>query len=435
MKNRYLKMVIVLLLCTSLVACNGLFSSEENNAENSEPKPEVIPKAVNEFKPIMNQNPGKFSGGKYNEAAVKKELDTFPKNLSDEEYFDRLVYLFAENYQPPYATMQTIDPSIHVNETTPDGKVRIPNLEKFNVQIILDASGSMAGKVSGGQKMDLAKQAIQNFSKSIPKSANVSLRVYGHKGSGSDSDKNVSCQSNEVVYPMSPYHESNFNSALNRFKPMGWTPLASAIQAAKEDMQKHHGENVKNIIYVVSDGIETCGGDPVAAAKSLSQAGGKPVVNIIGFDVDDAGQKQLKEVANAANGQFKSVQSQEDLDNYLENEKNRIEREWRYWGAASRNKVSEIWSEKYKELGKAKDEVYRLEKREEKRIKKAIDYLAGSGIIKDKSGITSLVWDRHLCITSGNWDEFNRVSNLLGKERDAEKERIEKKEEEGASKL
>lgn len=430
MKNKYLRLVVIFLLCISLVACN--FSSTD---ADEKPKEKVIPKAVNDFKTIMNQNPGKFAGGKYNEEAVKKELDTFPKNLSDEEYFDRLVYLFAENYQPPYAIMQTIDPSIRINEASPNGKVQIPELEKFHVQILLDASGSMSGKVSGGQKMDLAKQAIMNFSKSIPKSASLSLRVYGHKGSGSNSDKNVSCQSNEVVYPMNPFNESDFNQALNSFKPTGWTPLASAIQSAKQDLQKHHEENVKNIIYVVSDGMETCGGDPVEAAKSLANDSGKPVVKIIGFDVDDEGQKQLKEVAKAANGEYKWVQSQEDLDNYLENEKNRIEREWRYWGAASRNKVSEIWSEKYKELGKARDEISRLEKREEKRIKKALDYLSGSGIINDKNKIKNLVWERHRCITSGNYDEYSRVNDLLGKERDSEKERIEKKEEEGKNNL
>lgn len=55
----------------------------------------------------------------------------------------------------------------------------------------------------------------------------------------------------------------------------------------------------QNIIYVVSDGIETCDGDSAKEAKELHDSNIKAVVNIIGFDVDSAGQKQLLSVAEA----------------------------------------------------------------------------------------------------------------------------------------
>ena len=44
-------------------------------------------------------------------------------------------------------------------------------------------------------------------------------------------------------------------------------------------------ENI-NIVYIVSDGVETCDGDPVAAAKLLQADNIQAQVNIIGFDVD-----------------------------------------------------------------------------------------------------------------------------------------------------
>ena len=59
----------------------------------------------------------------------------------------------------------TLDPTIKTNIKEPGG-VNAPEGElpkQVNVEILLDASGSMAGRVSGGVKMDLAKEAIRKF--------------------------------------------------------------------------------------------------------------------------------------------------------------------------------------------------------------------------------------------------------------------------------
>ncbi|TCS94259.1 VWA domain-containing protein [Hazenella coriacea] len=436
--KRNIVLTTVLLCCLIVTsACNNSESESKEaiGEEIQEPKATgpVIPKAVNDFKTIMTQNPGKFSGDQYNEEAVNKELDNLPNNLSNEEYLDNLVYLLGEDYQPHYATIQAIDPTIRVNQATPEGK--IPQVEKINVQILLDASGSMAGKVSGGQKMDLAKKAINSFAAGLPEEANVSLRVYGHKGSNSGKDKAVSCQSNEVVYPMSPYNNANFNSALNQFKPTGWTPLASAIQAAKKDMENENGENVQNIVYVVSDGVETCGGNPVEAAKSLTQVGVKPIVNIIGFDVDDKGQKQLKEVAQAANGEFKSVYSQKDLENYLESQKKRLETEWKIWGSSSRMEAHEIWSKKYQLLNESRLAIDKLKEKEIGRINKAVEYLTQSGKINDQIPLSEMTRKRGTFIITSTWEEFMRVTDVLNQAKKNEQERIDKQEEEGKKSL
>jgi Ca-activated chloride channel homolog len=87
---------------------------------------------------------------------------------------------------------------------------------------------------------------------------------------------------------------------------------------AQKDLEAYKGEKNKNIVYVVSDGIETCDGNPVEAAASLKDSGVAPVVNIIGFDVNGKDQQQLEEVAKAAGGTYQNVKSQEQLDNELE---------------------------------------------------------------------------------------------------------------------
>lgn len=79
-------------------------------------------------------------------------------------------------------------------------------------------------------------------------------------------------------------------TVLEGIKPAEWTPIANALDSVKEDIDP---ETTDSVVYVVSDGIETCGGDPVKVAKELHQSEVKTVVNIIGFDVDNEGQKLL----------------------------------------------------------------------------------------------------------------------------------------------
>src|SRR5690606_41143319 len=53
---------------------------------------------------------------------------------------------------------------------------------------------------------------------------------------------------------------------------LGWTPVAGALESAKESFAGLDAETNTNLIYLVSDGIETCDGDPVAAAKNFADS-------------------------------------------------------------------------------------------------------------------------------------------------------------------
>lgn len=63
----------------------------------------------------------------------------------------------------------------------------------------------------------------------------------------------------EVMYPLQPYNKEQFNAALSKFGPKGWTPLASAIESVNDDFKEYTGEENLNVVYIVSDGEETCG--------------------------------------------------------------------------------------------------------------------------------------------------------------------------------
>lgn len=176
--------------------------------------------------------------------------------------------------------------------------------DNLNVELILDSSNSMAERAGSETKMEAAKQALTGFVAALPKNANVALRVYGHKGGQDNVSKSESCASTELVYTFQPLDRPKFNQAVRTFKPAGWTPVAGALKASQADFTGKNAEQHTNIIYMVSDGVETCGGDPVAAAQALHESDVKAIINVIGFDVDDKGREQLKQIAAAGGGEY-----------------------------------------------------------------------------------------------------------------------------------
>ncbi|WP_394120204.1 VWA domain-containing protein [Planococcus donghaensis] len=307
---------------------------EKTAEEETVAETEIAEAAVHNVEEIVKEK------GKYNiqqmtdqqKEELQAELEAAPEGMSGEEAYSFAVSLVAVDIEEAAEKFEAIDPVITMDSSTPEDSITLPQEETVNVAILLDASGSMAGQVSGGEKMKLAKEAVQTYAADLPEGSNVMLRVYGHEGTGTNADKDMSCNSNEVVYDLGVYDEQAFSKSLDQFAPTGWTPLAGAIEAAEEDLKEQKGDNVRNVVYVVSDGIETCGGDPVSAAASLTGSAIQAEVNIIGFDVDNEGQAQLEAVAKAGNGQYKSVYSESDLNEYLKQEHSRLYWEWLAWG-------------------------------------------------------------------------------------------------------
>lgn len=202
--------------------------------------------------------------------------------------------------------------------------------EQLNVEILLDASGSMAEVIDGTTKMGIAKETIMSFMEELPKETNVALRVYGHKGTGSESDKELSCSSSDILYGFDPYDQEAFAQALDKVQPAGWTPNGLALSKAKEDLSEFSGKENTNIVYMVSDGMETCETEPVKVAQEFHDSNIKPIINVIGFDVDSEGQNHLKEIADAAEGLYHSANDQNELAEEFERV-NELAEAWEEW--------------------------------------------------------------------------------------------------------
>lgn len=178
--------------------------------------------------------------------------------------------------------------------------------------LAVDASGSMAGAVRGERKMDAARRAVTQFLADLPPDVEVGLVVFGHRGSPRPEGRAASCASAETVAAIGPANRTEVRVALEGLRPVGWTPLAQGIEHAAGLFApvETAGEQV---LLVVSDGVETCGGDPVATARRLHGGPVRAVVNIIGFDIRDAERARLAAVAEAGGGRFFRAESGNEL--------------------------------------------------------------------------------------------------------------------------
>ena len=185
-------------------------------------------------------------------------------------------------------------------------------LSDVNIIVILDSSGSMADKINGQAKIDIAKKTISDFLSQMPEDVNTGLIVYGDKGSSSLADKSLSCKGIEEVVKLGPNNSSNIISAMNSFNPEGWTPIAGSLDFAK-NIFLNSGTDNRNYLVLVSDGVEDCDGDPLAEAENLELAVSGIKLDIIGFTQDAKTQDYLQRVAGVGNGSYLAAYSLSDM--------------------------------------------------------------------------------------------------------------------------
>lgn len=375
---KLIKPLILLLCLLTIFGCSSK-DVETGISNNKKEKKESIPEKLED---MIAQGPGKYSGDNYDQKKVELELDKIDPNANKAEVYNTVMDLLAEDYLSVKKSFKQVDTSFTASLKKPGTDVDRPTFNQHNISILLDASGSMAAQVSGGRKMDVAKDAVEAFVSTFPKEANVSLIAYGHKGSNNKKDKQLSCSEIEEIYPLDTYEKSNFSNALKSVDATGWTPLADAIKKSGETLKANAEENSKNIVYIVSDGLETCGGNPAKEAEALQKDGISATVNIIGFDVNNAEQQALKEVAEAGGGTFTSANSKADLESYFEGEYNVLIEEWMKYEVLSGTERHKIWDQKLAQLRKIKDEFLEKEEREKKNVRKAIDYLEKRGVVE-----------------------------------------------------
>jgi hypothetical protein len=179
------------------------------------------------------------------------------------------------------------------------------------VEIVVDASRSMWGRMGGEPKMAVAKGILEDVSHWFPEDLDLALRAYG---STSPSDNN-DCADSALLVPFGEENREPIRQAIAGLRPLGQTPIAYALNQAARDFGALQNDRA---LVLVTDGIESCGGDPVEAARDLREQG--IMVHLIGFGLGNAADEDaasLHAVAAASGGRYVTAGSAEELKDAL----------------------------------------------------------------------------------------------------------------------
>jgi hypothetical protein len=170
---------------------------------------------------------------------------------------------------------------------------------------ILDASGSMWGRLDGTEKIVIAKDVMKEVIEGLPADSALGLEVYGHRKEGD-------CGDIEVISDLGTTDRAELLARLESLIPKGKTPLQSSLKTA-ETLLKEREDKDKVTIILVSDGKETCGGDPCATTAQIMQSGINTQIHVVGFDVDEEERAELGCIAAEGGGEYFSASSGEQL--------------------------------------------------------------------------------------------------------------------------
>ena len=173
-----------------------------------------------------------------------------------------------------------------------------------NVQLIVDSSGSMGEEIEPGEtRVQAAKGALNDVIDILPTNPgiNVGLRIYGHEGNNTQAGRPVSCQSSELVVPMEGVDKDALRTEVDGIEPVGWTPIALSLNRAAADFPAA-SDTVKNAVILVTDGLETCGGNPCTASRNLITGDGQVVTHVIGFALREDERANLQCIVDESGG-------------------------------------------------------------------------------------------------------------------------------------
>jgi len=180
-------------------------------------------------------------------------------------------------------------------------------IDRTNVLIILDTSGSMAGKMNGKVKMDIARTVVRDLVDNMPSDMKVGLLVYGAKSAREKND----CKDIDLLRPVQPVEVHAVDAALNPLKPRGMTPIGASLRRGAEALKGLPG---KSTIVLISDGTETCGADPCQVAKEVRESTGIDVkVHSVGLDIGASERGTLECVATGGGGTYYPVADEQGL--------------------------------------------------------------------------------------------------------------------------
>ena len=167
------------------------------------------------------------------------------------------------------------------------------------VELILDASGSMWNRIADGRyRIDAAKDALTTFVRGLPDTGlDVGLRIYG---STVDALAPGACDDTKLFVPLSGVNKTDLQTTVDAVKARGATPIVGSLLAAAGDFS---AGSEQRMIVLVTDGKESCGGDLAAAVAKLKAMQPAVALRVIGFDLPPRAAKTFSGLATFVNAE------------------------------------------------------------------------------------------------------------------------------------
>lgn len=189
-----------------------------------------------------------------------------------------------------------------------EGTVHAQTKVKTRILFVLDASGSMYASMDKDNRINVAKRILTKLMDSLEraKDVEVALRVYGHNSPPARHD----CKDTKLEVPFSANNHAAIKREVAKITPKGTTLIAQSLQQAAYDFPKE--PNVRNVIVLITDGIEECDGDPCAVSEALQSSG----VILRPFIVGIGGTEDFRKAFECV-GRYYDANTEADFDNVL----------------------------------------------------------------------------------------------------------------------
>lgn len=137
------------------------------------------------------------------------------------------------------------------------------------ILFVFDASQSMFGRWQSDMKINIAQKLLISLLDSLKSTPDLELglRVYGHQKNFPPQD----CDDTKLEIPLAKANTEKIKTKLKSLTPRGTTPIALSLEKSADDFPPC--PNCRNIIILITDGLEECGGDPCAVSQRLQNKG------------------------------------------------------------------------------------------------------------------------------------------------------------------
>jgi len=184
--------------------------------------------------------------------------------------------------------------------------------------MILDVSVSMLETAADGQsKWEAAKKSASELIANVPDGLSLAVVVYGH-------NKLKPCDV-EILRPLAPINgdaKAEITRRIQQLEPSGNTPIGKSLQVAAEQVNQ---SRTPAKILLITDGIETCKGDPLGEATKFANSDieGR-TIDVIGFGLKPEEIESVSKIAENGKGKYFGAKDSQELSIAFEQAKQEL---------------------------------------------------------------------------------------------------------------